>query len=799
MYLADDTRLQRPVVIKMLHRRRGSGEKLRSSILREARLASAIEHPNVCAIYEVGEADGRAFIVMQYVPGQTLAKMIESGPLNLQLALSIAIQVADGLAAAHGLGIFHRDLKPANIIVTEGGLVKILDFGLAKRESPDEEITDGSPASAKRRSSSVRGGTLAYMAPEQFVGRASELSDIFAFGTILYEMMAGRHPFIERSQLEERLNPRIAQNYIARAIQFHEPTDLLQLRPELPPDVVQIVAKALVKNPPGRYQSSAEMREALRLVIRSLNLTPAPLAADPTGLLPAGVDVTRKAGLFSMLVERFMRSDSETVGRKLVSVLPFTAVDVPEAAPLYGQALADAVAARLAKLRSLIVRPVGRLPPAVPSDPIELGRRMLVDYVLHGNYLRSEGGFTLNWQLLDVASGTVASGGNVAVDSFDLVAVQNEVCDQVFAALQGTGQLAPVGRVQGISLSSALSDEYVQARALVSRFLLQSSRRGDLDDAERRFSTVLASAPEFAPAHSGLGIVHLQYVIHGLAGVSRLRAAQKCFERALQRDPELTEAQLFRVYSFLARGEKESARHAVHHLLQTAESDFDVHVVTGVILRLDGLYDEAMKQFNRALQLNPAHPTLIYNHRARVYHYQGQLELARQEIAKGLALEPEQPLLKTTLGYLCFRGSDLENAIRTLESVLERDPNVRIAYPTLAMCCAAAGDRSRAATLVTDETLTTAEADCEMAYRLATYFAVDGDTAEALHWLRKAIYLGNENYPWFAKNPAWTKLQKNEDFQRLLLDVKKSYKTNLQRWKRLLAGNRPGHEQLGVP
>src|SRR6201987_4403446 len=212
VYLANDTLLQRPVVLKLLKRGNLTTEQMRATQLREARLASAIDHPNVCAIYDVGEApagDGNgeeAHIVLQYIPGKSLDKLIAEGPASLQLVLSAGIQTADGLSAAHSLGIFHRDLKPANVMLTDGGLIKILDFGLARRLRPDQaEFDPGGPVSKRKVGSpqavpgptyTARGGTIAYMAPEQFVtGQSSVQSDIFALGLILYELATGRHPF----------------------------------------------------------------------------------------------------------------------------------------------------------------------------------------------------------------------------------------------------------------------------------------------------------------------------------------------------------------------------------------------------------------------------------------------------------------------------------------------------------------------------------------------------------------------------------------------------------------------------
>ena len=166
------------------------------------------------------------------------------------------------------------------------------------------------------------------------------------------------------------------------------------------------------------------------------------------------------------------------------------------------------------------------------------------------------------------------------------------------------------------------------------------------------------------------------------------------------------------------------------------------------------MYDEALEQFNASLRMNPSNAAMIYNHRARVYQYQNQMELASDEIEKGLTLEPRQPLLRISLGYQQMRTGDLPKAIETLEKVIRDDTSLRIVFPTIALCYVQLGEREKAATFIVDETLSAAEADSEMAYRLATYFALEGDESEALHWLRRAIYLGNENYPWFSKNPS---------------------------------------------
>src|SRR6202453_3744640 len=234
VYLANDTRLQRPVVLKILRTGLLSAEQLRSTVLREARLASAIEHPNVCAIYEVGESGDEGYIVMQFVPGQSLDTLIARGPASLQLVLSVGIQIADGLQAAHGLGIFHRDLKPQNVMLTDGGLVKILDFGLARRLSPENAHFDPSKLGLTKEASvaatyTARGGTIRYMAPEQFVtGQSSVQSDVWALGVILYQLVSGRHPFVR---------PETEDFQAIHAIQFSEPEDLSAIVPGISPEL----------------------------------------------------------------------------------------------------------------------------------------------------------------------------------------------------------------------------------------------------------------------------------------------------------------------------------------------------------------------------------------------------------------------------------------------------------------------------------------------------------------------------------------------------------------------------------
>ncbi len=804
VYLANDTLLQRPVVLKLLKQGALTLEQMRRTQLREARLASAIDHPNVCAIYEVGEAPSdsgnqpEAFIVMQYIPGKSLDKLIAEGPASLQLVLSAGIQIADGLAAAHSLGIFHRDLKPANVMLTDGGLIKILDFGLARRLSPDADFDPSGPNKTRTASEggtyTARGGTIAYMAPEQFVtGQSSVQSDIFALGVVLYELATGRHPFHR---------PDAPDFQSIRAIQFADPPSLREIAPDLPVEIESVILRCLEKQPSSRFSSAADVRESLKTVMRAMQLDSVILPGESMGFhsaqgrlaLDGPEEEKRSTGILSMLAERFREGGATAAGNQnTIVVLPFVNFGASTIAPLYGYALADAIAARLARMPTLVVRPSSSLMtiPAHQLDPLSTGRKLLVQFVLAGNFLRSEHGFDLNWQLLDVPSQSVRTGGSINVASFDLISVQTEICNEVFSTLEGFGDLHSSNDQRSParqpSLTEDLSEEYLQARAILSSFMSRTGSRDDLDRARELFESIVKQDANFAPGWSGLGITHLQYARHGMGGQMHVLEARRAFDRAMTLDPGSAEANLYRVYMMLSRGEKESARHAIEHLLQTAGNDWNVHLVAGITLRTDGMYEEALDQFNTSLRLNPSNAAVIYNHRARVYHYQNQLELAAEEIQKGLTLEPRQPLLRISLGYQQMRTGDLARAVETLEKVIRDDASLRIVFPTIALCYVQLGDRIKAASFIVDETLSAAEADSEMAYRLATYFAVEGDESEALHWLRRAIYLGNENFPWFSINPSWKRLSGHNDFERILEDLKKGYRRNQKNWKRLLA------------
>ena len=777
VYHAYDTKLLRPVVLKLLQSG-GDTDPVagKASITREARLASAIDHPNVCSIYEVQEDSDEPFIVMQYVPGRTLKELIEDRVISQPAAVSIGLQVAEGLSAAHALEILHRDLKPANIMVTEGGMVKILDFGLAKKK-PSEDALDGIPGhdtqvGCPQRSSPA--GSVGFLAPERFIDRPStERADVFSLGVVFYTMATGFHPFAVRG----------SEN-LARAIQFSEPVSPRKIRPDLAPSFEHIILKALVKNPNERFASAIEVRDALRELSRAMGLEAGLRQSQSRAVTSAQRTQGKKSGWLSNLAR--LTRPTRAPGERTVLVLPLESEGqgIPE---YFGAAAAESIATRLARLPPVhAVATWDQLDPNDLVKPLRAGKLMGASHVVSGRVVQDERGLHATWRITDVKSEDVAVGNQLEQKETDLVRFQDALAQEILVLSRARNIFVPAAEDATAEVDDEVTEAYVEARAFLSQFGSRSLKLEDLARAREKLREALRNNPNFAPAHSAAGVANLNYARSGFGGKDELQAARKHFERALALDDNQREARVYRIYTMMAMGEKEAARHAAHHVLEAHPRYFAGRMAAASLLRIDGAYAAADVQLKHALPLEPANAHLVYNARARLLHYQDDLDAAQDNIERALALQPGHLLIRTSLGYVQGRRQDFDAAVQTLREVIAEEPTLRMAYPTLAMYLLRIGKCQEATQLINAAVVAAAESDGEIAYRLASYHATAAQREDALHWLRKAIYLGNENYPWFARNPAWEPLAEDEDLAALLNALEIRYRRNMNLWERLL-------------
>jgi serine/threonine-protein kinase len=793
VYKGVDTKLGRTVVIKVLPPELTVKEANLKRFEREARLASALDHPNICTIFDLGQAGNLHFIAMQYVEGRNVRQLVDGRPLELRSALSICIQVADALAAAHERGIIHRDIKAGNVMVTSSGQVKVLDFGLAKLM--DEGAARGAGIHHTELTEiGVPYGTATYAAPEQARGdMVDSRADVFSTGVLLYELLTGTWPFRGKTSVDVR-----------HAVLHDQPKPLAEARPDpLPPRLQTILDRALAKDPRDRYQKIAELRDDLREVLRSVSENGArsndevryidgvaPIlaprhAASANPFLRAVEWLRRTLGIESPSTmpqavmqtasakdvhETFLTSAGDQE-KKSVAIMPFKNLNNDPSASFYEFSLADAVITELARLRSLIVRPSSVMAKYQKQerDPREAGRELEVDAVLAAGFLRAKDRIRVTAQLLDVRSGDLLWSDRIDAEASDILAVQDNIAQHIVEGLRL--ELTPdekSGLAQHAAIDSVAYEEYLRGRDLMGRFIYHTLAKEDVCAAIDHFKRAIALAPDFALAYVALGGCYANRVIKCMGDADDYTRAEEAFDRGLALDPKNIEARMHMVFLYLARGMKQKARDLVSRLRREAPNDVGVHFISAYLYRLDGEYDKALRSLDRMLRLNPAERVVVSYNRARIFMYQGRYEDARLALDRGSEIEPDHPLIKTFRAVWYYRQGDYTRAAAILREVLESHPEMDGIRPHLAICLSALGQHEAARRELTERVKEVAEADHDAPYWLATAYAAEDMRDEAFNWLERAIDLGNENRTWFETNPAWSNLRDDARFSDLM-------------------------------
>jgi len=787
VYRAIDSKLGRTIVIKVLPAELTAKEANLKRFEREARLASALDHPNICTIFDLNEIHGIHFIAMQYIEGRNVRQLVNGRPLSLESALSIALQTADALAAAHARGIIHRDIKAGNVMVTPSGQVKVLDFGLAKLLDEEAARTSGIHHT-ELTEVGIPYGTATYAAPEQARGdRVDARADIFSTGVLLYEMLTGSWPFKGKTAVDVR-----------HAVLHEEPAPLSQVRPgRVPPRIQQILDKALAKDPRNRYQKMTQFADELRSIIRDLGtdtmrsfddgLAPvAPKHLNTGGAVgralrwlkgktaegPAGSTPRRTTGADTDESPVTSLAEGE---RKSVAILPFKNVGNDRETDFYQFSLADAVITELARVRSLIVRPSSVIVKYQNRevDPAIAGQELVVDAILTATFLRAGDRLRVTAQLLDVRTSQILWSERIDADASDIINVQDTIVKRIVEGLRL--ELSADEEVQlakGATTDAAASEEYLRGRDCLANFIYHTLEREQLDSSIEHFRRAVEIDPKFALAYSALGSCYVNRVLKGLGQAGDHEKAKIAFKKALALDPRLLEARMQMVIIYLTGGQKQRARAEVEALRNEYPNDPGVQFVRGIVARLDGDYDRALRSFDRMARLNPSDRVLASYNRGRIFMYQSRYEEALHELDEGAEIEPEHPMIKVFRARVLYYRGEIDAATRILQLVLQKHPQMDGMRPILAICLSAQGQHTRANEQLTHKVRQVAEADYDISYWLASAYLLQGRQVEALRWLETAIGLGNENFPWFESDPNWTDMHQDPRFIELMTNIK---------------------------